>query len=295
MILRAFSSLLCASKVNESAKETEILIRLTPSAKWNSDLQRLNDTIKSNTIGLSGRRFFFVTKTFILAMIGTVVKYELVLLDEVNNFGGLPDVSIFKFSYKLPTLFREWIYFDYYVAHVNDVDNGKFKALNSVHILFIFMIMTLIEDILSYATDYESSSRCFHIYASSFEGFTRGIIPSFFKVFTYSHYWGAFFIITRFYRSIIWSFSNVFLVVIYYVIYNKVKKFNERIVAMECLIKLLQQYATYEKVAISTYDIIHITKPSILHLLGTIITYVMVIATFASHEKFDLTAQHCEY
>ncbi|XP_070501270.1 gustatory receptor for sugar taste 64b-like [Chironomus tepperi] len=92
MMIRTFSSLLCASKVNESAKETETLIRLIPSAKWNSDLQRLNDTIKSNTIGLSGRRFFFVTKTFILAMIGTVVKYELVLLDEVNNYGGLPDV-----------------------------------------------------------------------------------------------------------------------------------------------------------------------------------------------------------
>lgn len=145
-------------------------------------------------------------------------------------------IAIFKFSYKLPTLFREWIYFDYYVTHVNDVDNGKFKALNSVHILIIFMIMTLIEDILSYATDYESSSRCFHLYESSFEGFTRGIIPSFFKVFTYSHYWGAFFIITRFYRSIIWSFSNVFLVVIYYVIYNKVQKFNEKIIAMEYLV-----------------------------------------------------------
>ena len=98
------------------------------------------------------------------------------------------------------------------------------------------MIMTLIEEILSYATDYESSSRCFHLYASSFEGFTRGIIPSFFKVFTYSHYWGAFFIITRFYRSIIWSFSNVFLVVVYYVIYNKVKKFNEKIIALEYLV-----------------------------------------------------------
>jgi gustatory receptor len=38
MITRCFSALFCASKVNETAKITRDLIRVTPSQKWNSDV-----------------------------------------------------------------------------------------------------------------------------------------------------------------------------------------------------------------------------------------------------------------
>jgi gustatory receptor len=88
LVFRLLSVLLSAASVNENSKMTKIMIRSAPSNKWNSDvryagiktnkqstkhfiilqLQRLSDTVRSDSIGLSGRRFFYITKALILAV-----------------------------------------------------------------------------------------------------------------------------------------------------------------------------------------------------------------------------------
>lgn len=48
-------------------------------------MQRFIDLVNGEFVALSGRKFFFLTRKMILAMVGTVVTYELVLLDEVEQ------------------------------------------------------------------------------------------------------------------------------------------------------------------------------------------------------------------
>lgn len=148
-------------------------------------------------------------------------------------------IAFVRLSFKLNILYKEWREFDLHVNQVTgkyDVENDNKSAFNSRLILVMFMIMGFIEEFLSKTTDYESTVPCFSRYGSSFEGFTRGIIPSFFKVFTYSHYWGAFVIIISFYRAAILNLSDVFLVTTHHVIHMKLKKFNDGIVRMRHLV-----------------------------------------------------------
>lgn len=105
------------------------------------------------------------------------------------------------------------------------IDASDIKILGSRRILTAFMMTALIEHLLSKATDYEGTSRCFHRYNSSFEGFSRGIIPAFFQIFPYTHVLGAFIIVTCFYSTVIWNFGDVFLITVYYFIRYALKKF----------------------------------------------------------------------
>ena len=50
-------------------------------------LKRLFDTIsvESPTLTFSGQKFFFITKTMMLTLMGAIVTFELVLLDEIKE------------------------------------------------------------------------------------------------------------------------------------------------------------------------------------------------------------------
>ena len=143
---------------------------------------------------------------------------------------------------KLNDLFKEWADFDRHVNQVADdyeisVLNGTEKTVKSGLILFAFTIMGLTDEFLAKLTDYESTVICFHLYKSSFEGYTRGIIPAFFKVFEYSDYWGVFILTMSFYRAVAVNFSDVFLIIMYSVICTKLKKFNDGISRMKYMVR----------------------------------------------------------
>ncbi|KAG5679779.1 hypothetical protein PVAND_009317 [Polypedilum vanderplanki] len=224
-------------------------------------------------------------------------------------------ISLVIIAHRMNSLLSDWMDF-------NNVD----AKLNSRVILGTFMMTALVEHLLSKATDYESTSRCFRYYGSAFEGFTRGIIPVFFKVFEYSHFWGAFVVVTCFYSTVVWNFNDIFLIIVYQTIGGILRKFISNIsdkllyvsqflrfrqttTVMQSIyfwfslsylmcrtftvcwsasliyeeskaikkvinnvpsayfcheLKLLQQYAEHETIAISGYEVFHITKPSIL-------------------------------
>jgi hypothetical protein len=50
-------------------------------------MKRLFDTILMEvpTLGFSGKQFFYITKGTILSMIGTIITFEIILLDEVDQ------------------------------------------------------------------------------------------------------------------------------------------------------------------------------------------------------------------
>jgi hypothetical protein len=39
--------------------------------------------MESSTIGFSGKRLFYITRGMILTMVGTIITFEIILLDEV--------------------------------------------------------------------------------------------------------------------------------------------------------------------------------------------------------------------
>lgn len=49
-------------------------------------MKRLYDTIQVElpTLGFSGRQYFYITKSMILKMIGTILTFEIILLDEID-------------------------------------------------------------------------------------------------------------------------------------------------------------------------------------------------------------------
>ena len=111
-------------------------------------------------------------------------------------------------------------------------DIGHNGSTNSWKILAMFMTLAFFEHFLSKVEDYQVASFCFDHYTTKFEAFSRNIIPIFFNVFSYHHLLGIFVIITAWFSTILWNFSDVFLITISYVIYTKLKKFNQKIIKM---------------------------------------------------------------
>uniref|UniRef100_A0A240SY93 Gustatory receptor n=1 Tax=Phlebotomus papatasi TaxID=29031 RepID=A0A240SY93_PHLPP len=85
IICRTLTMLFFAASVNEAAKEPYQMLKALPYTSWSTEIQRFSDQLISEVIGFSGNRFFFITRTLILALIGTIVTYELVLLDHITE------------------------------------------------------------------------------------------------------------------------------------------------------------------------------------------------------------------
>ncbi|TMW44905.1 hypothetical protein DOY81_010016, partial [Sarcophaga bullata] len=83
--LRTFYMMLTAASINDIAGEIVSTMYEIPTSNWCLELKRLNEVIVSDLYALSGKGFFFLTKRLMLAMAGTLVVYELVLLDQVDS------------------------------------------------------------------------------------------------------------------------------------------------------------------------------------------------------------------
>ncbi|CAO1403349.1 unnamed protein product [Diamesa serratosioi] len=94
LTIRTCSMFFIAGSIYELSRKPLRYIRKLPEKTWCVDLKRLSDTVQAEIIALSGKRFFYLTKGLILSIAGTIVKYELVLLDQVDNVGGEFDICI---------------------------------------------------------------------------------------------------------------------------------------------------------------------------------------------------------
>ncbi|CAG9805823.1 unnamed protein product [Chironomus riparius] len=81
MVFRTLMMLSTCSNIHIEAQKPLISIRNAPVRCWGDDIKRLSDLISFENISLTGCGFFLITRQLILTMTGTIVTFELVLLD----------------------------------------------------------------------------------------------------------------------------------------------------------------------------------------------------------------------
>ncbi|XP_037906237.1 gustatory receptor for sugar taste 64c-like [Hermetia illucens] len=91
LISRTLAMLFFASTIHDASKEPLAILRDIPTKYWTLEVQRFASEISHQTIAFSGKQFFFITRKLIFAMIGTVVTYELVLLDRIDEYSDITD------------------------------------------------------------------------------------------------------------------------------------------------------------------------------------------------------------
>ncbi|EDW62286.2 uncharacterized protein Dvir_GJ16715 [Drosophila virilis] len=80
LIGRSLSVLLFVSSVHDRAREPLRLLQLVPPGGYHGEVSRLASELSSDNVALSGLRFFSITRKLCLAVAGSIVTYELVLI-----------------------------------------------------------------------------------------------------------------------------------------------------------------------------------------------------------------------
>ncbi|XP_053691092.1 uncharacterized protein LOC128739622 [Sabethes cyaneus] len=93
LILKTTLVFYAASMVNESALAPRSICTMVPNIGWCLELDRFAGQLRTTRVALSGMGFFHLTKQTMLAMAGTVVTYELVMLKFAENTEGIGDVA----------------------------------------------------------------------------------------------------------------------------------------------------------------------------------------------------------
>ncbi|XP_073836399.1 gustatory receptor 64a isoform X2 [Musca autumnalis] len=85
---------LSAASINDESKGGLAVLRRVSSRTWCVEVERLIFQMTTQTVALSGKKFYFLTRRLLFGMAGTIVTYELVLLqfDEPNRVKGLPNL-----------------------------------------------------------------------------------------------------------------------------------------------------------------------------------------------------------
>jgi gustatory receptor len=87
-----------ASSIHDESRKPLKILRSIPSEGWSAETDRFSQQLQSGCIALSGRKFFFLTRGIIITITGTIVTYELVLLQfdadkiESDLFNPCPDL-----------------------------------------------------------------------------------------------------------------------------------------------------------------------------------------------------------
>lgn len=69
-----------ASSIHDESRKPLKILRTIPSDSWFPETERFSQQIQNGCIALSGKKFFFLTRGIIISIAGTIVTYELVLL-----------------------------------------------------------------------------------------------------------------------------------------------------------------------------------------------------------------------
>ncbi|XP_031638768.1 gustatory receptor for sugar taste 64f-like [Contarinia nasturtii] len=80
LIGRTLAVSLYSAKIYDESKKTINVIRAIPTSSWCMEARRFSEHIVNDTIALTGMRFFFLTRKLILTVLGTIITYELVLI-----------------------------------------------------------------------------------------------------------------------------------------------------------------------------------------------------------------------
>ncbi|KAF5297659.1 hypothetical protein FQA39_LY11990 [Lamprigera yunnana] len=80
MILRTVSVSMYGASIYDESKEPISILNSISSDVYNVEIKRFVDQIQFDTVALSGKNFFYITRGLILSIAGAIVTYELVLI-----------------------------------------------------------------------------------------------------------------------------------------------------------------------------------------------------------------------
>ncbi|CAH1399669.1 unnamed protein product [Nezara viridula] len=89
LLFRTISVCFAATSIYEHSKESLPILYSVPPEQFNREVQRLIHQMTSETLALTGCKFFTVTRSLMLTIAGTIVTYEVVLV----QFSGKSDES----------------------------------------------------------------------------------------------------------------------------------------------------------------------------------------------------------
>ena len=80
LICRTSALFLFASNIYENSRKPLKITRMVPNDSWTQEVERFNDQIYSETNALSGMNFFYLTRSVLFGLAGTILTYELVMV-----------------------------------------------------------------------------------------------------------------------------------------------------------------------------------------------------------------------
>ncbi|CAO1392130.1 unnamed protein product [Diamesa hyperborea] len=91
LIGRTLAVSLYAASINDESKVPLEVFRTVSKDDWCLEVKRFNEEVSNDTIALTGLRFFNLTRKLILSVAGTIVTYELVLIqfhqsDDITDY-----------------------------------------------------------------------------------------------------------------------------------------------------------------------------------------------------------------
>ncbi|KAK5646352.1 hypothetical protein RI129_004816 [Pyrocoelia pectoralis] len=80
LLARIFTVSMYAAWINDESREPLRFLQSIPSHLYNSEIDRFIQQIHTTPVGITGCQFFLVTRSFLLRVAGTIVTFELMLL-----------------------------------------------------------------------------------------------------------------------------------------------------------------------------------------------------------------------
>lgn len=77
--------LILSSSIHDESLKPLAIFRTLPTEGWFNETQRLCEQIQRSGVALSGKKFFYLTRGLIISIAGSIITYELVLLQFDND------------------------------------------------------------------------------------------------------------------------------------------------------------------------------------------------------------------
>ncbi|XP_028895609.2 gustatory receptor for sugar taste 64f [Zeugodacus cucurbitae] len=80
LIGRTLAVSLYSASINDESRKPLRVLRCVPKESWCTEVKRFSEDISTDLVALSGMKFFYLTRKLVLSVAGTIVTYQLVLI-----------------------------------------------------------------------------------------------------------------------------------------------------------------------------------------------------------------------
>lgn len=85
LIARTLAVSLYSADINDQSKRPIETFRAVPRESWCLEVKRFAEEVTNDVVALSGMKFFYLTRSLVLKVAGTIITYELVLIQFHEN------------------------------------------------------------------------------------------------------------------------------------------------------------------------------------------------------------------